>query len=420
MNVLIIGNGSREHAITWKILQSPLADNVYVSPGNAGTASIAKNIDVASTNIPMQLAIAKEYNIDLAVIGPEGPLAKGIVDRFNENNIPVFGPSQSASAIESSKAFAKHLMNKYQIPTGGFKTFQSLDEASDYLLNHNLPVVIKANGLAAGKGVTIVNSYDEGIKALEDCLTQRLLGNAGDTVLIEEFLTGTELSVFGFTDGKSISNLIGACDYKRAYDGDKGPNTGGMGSYSPPPFWTPELEEEIRETIMLPTIKALAQEGSPFLGILYGGIMLTESGPKVLEFNCRFGDPETQVILPQMSSDLLAAMQSVVNGTLNETQIVWSNKPHVGVVMSSGGYPNEYKLGAPISGLDNQNMRSLLFHGGTKLDSLSNSVVNNGGRVLTVVSSGETINQARLQAYEDIEQIHFSECFYRKDIAVGI
>jgi len=420
MNVLIIGSGSREHAIAWKTLQSPLAEKIYVSPGNAGTARVAENIEASPTDIPSQIAIAKEYNIDLTIVGPEAPLAEGIVDRFKENNIPIFGPTKSASAIESSKDFAKKLMNKYQIPTGGFETFRSFDEARNYVLTHELPVVIKANGLAAGKGVTIANNYDEAIRALDECLGQRLLGNAGDTVLIEEFLTGTELSVFGFTDGNSISTLIGACDYKRAYDGNHGPNTGGMGSYSPPPFWTIALEEEIREIIMLPTIKALAKEGRPFQGILYGGLMLTATGPKVLEFNCRLGDPETQVILPQMSSDLLEAMLSVINGTLDKTTITWSGKPHVGVVMSSGGYPDDYTTGLPISGLDSQNMNSLLFHGGTRFDSQSNSVVNNGGRVLTVVSSGETIQKARSQAYEDIQQIHFNECFFREDIAYGV
>ena len=421
MKILIVGNGAREHAIAWKINQSPLVDCLYVAPGNAGTAKVATNIPILPTDIEGQASAAIEYGIDLTIVGPEAPLAAGIVDYFYDRGLAVFGPTKSAARIESSKVFAKQLMTTHGIPTGRAEIFDSYSEARSYVNSQTYPVVVKADGLAAGKGVTVARTKEEAMKALNECMVERIFGAAGDRVILEECLTGKEISIFTFTDGESMSPFVAACDYKRAYDGDNGPNTGGMGSYSPPEFWTAELEREILETIMRPIVNALAQTGSPYKGVLYGGLMCTENGPKVIEFNCRMGDPETQVILPRLTTDLVKIMLSVTNGTLNETPIEWSSEACVGVVMASEGYPGDYTTGISISGLAQASDNGLVFHAGTKQvhEDISDTITN-GGRVLTVVGRGPKIDTARTQAYESIARIQIDGGFYRRDIAAVI
>ena len=421
MKVLVVGNGAREHAIAWKIRQSALLDELFVAPGNAGTAAIATNIPVQASDIEGQARAAREHGVDLTVIGPEVPLAAGIVDCFQEQGLAVFGPTREAARIESSKVFAKELMAKHGILTGRYEVFDSYDEACSYVKSQALPLVVKADGLAAGKGVTVARTEAEAMKALHKCLVERVFGTSGDLVLVEECLTGPEVSVFAFTDGETLSPLVAACDYKRAYDGNEGPNTGGMGSYSPPPFWTAALEQGVRERIMEPTVKALAQEGCAFNGVLYGGLMLTEDGPKVIEFNCRMGDPETQVIMPRLKTDLVEILLSIARGTLNKTSIKWSTEACVGVAMASGGYPGSYATGLPISGLAEAEARGLVFHAGTRQEEEKRSkIVTDGGRVLTVVGKGSSMNEARAQAYEGIAQIRLEGGFYRRDIAAGI
>ncbi|MBI4282384.1 MAG: phosphoribosylamine--glycine ligase [Chloroflexi bacterium] len=421
MKVLIVGNGAREHAIAWKLRQSPRVDGLYVAPGNAGTAAIATNLPIPATNIEGQVQAARQHGVELTVVGPEAPLAAGIVDCFQEQGLAVFGPSKDAARIESSKVFAKELMAKHGIPTGRAEVFDSYGEACSYVKSQRFPLVVKADGLAAGKGVTVARTEEEAVKALRECLVERVFGAAGDRVLVEEWLAGREVSVFAFTDGEAMSPLVAACDYKRAYDGDEGPNTGGMGSYSPPPFWNAKLEREVEETIMRPTVRAMAQEGCPFRGVLYGGLMLTEKGPKVIEFNCRLGDPETQVILPRLRTDLVEILLAVADGTLSKTSIEWDAEACVGVVMASGGYPGSYATGVPILGLDDAEARALVFHGGTRQrEGERPAIVTDGGRVVTVVGRGPRMDEARAEAYEGVARVHFEGGFYRQDIAAGI
>ena len=420
INVLIVGGGSREHAIAWKLRGSPRLGRLFVAPGNGGTASIATNLPIDDTDIEALARAAVTNGVDLTVIGPEVPLAAGIVDHFKARGLAVFGPSKAAARIESSKVFAKELMAKHGIPTGHAEVFESYDDACRYVKGLTPPLVVKADGLAAGKGVTVAASHEEAEKALRECLVERLFGSAGDRVLVEECLKGREVSVFAFTDGETISPLVAACDYKRAHDGDRGPNTGGMGSYSPPEFWTSELETEIMSTIMEPTVRAMSDEGCGFEGMLYGGIMLTEAGPMVLEFNCRLGDPETQVIMPRLRTDLLDVLQAVIEHRLNETTIQWEESAAVGVVMASGGYPGHYRTGVPVVGLAEAQEHGLVFHAGTRLATPGGpAVVTSGGRVLTVVGKGSTLNEARQRAYRGAKQLGFQDGFYRTDIALG-
>ena len=421
MKVLIVGGGAREHAIAWKIRQSPLVDGLYVAPGNAGTAAISVNLPVSATDIEGQARAAREHGVDLTVVGPEAPLAAGIVDCFLENGLAIFGPTREAARIESSKSFAKELMAKHSIPTGRTEVFSSYREACSYVKSQNFPLVVKADGLAAGKGVTVATTEEEAVKALHECLVERVFGAAGDLMLVEECLVGREVSVFAFTDGDVVSSLVAACDYKRAHDGDTGPNTGGMGSYSPPPFWTAELAREVQETIMVPAVRALAQEGCHYRGVLYGGLMVTQEGPKVLEFNCRLGDPETQVILPRLTTDLVEILLAVADGTLRKTSIEWSTDACVGVVMAPGGYPGRYATGVTISGLRLAETHGLVFHAGTRQEKEEGSaVVTDGGRVLTMVGRGPGMDEARARAYEGVAQIHLEGGFYRGDIAASI
>lgn len=412
-----MGSGAREHTLVWKLAESPKAKEIYAAPGNAGTAKIARNLDIKAEDIEGLLKAAKENSIDLTVIGPEAPLASGIVDRFSAVGMAIFGASKMAAEIESSKVFAKTLMQKYGIPCARSASFSDYDKAKAYLQSQTAPIVIKADGLAAGKGVIVAATMAEAEAALHSLMKSRIVGAAGDRVIIEECLAGREMSAFAFTDGHTVVPLVPACDYKRVYDGDQGPNTGGMGSYSPPYFLNPSLEKTILKTIMKPTVSAMRAEGRLYKGVLYGGLMVNNNKPKVLEFNARFGDPETQVILPRLKTDLVEIMLAVLENRLDKMKIAWSEEACVGVVMASAGYPGSYQTGFPISGLDEVDKDIMVFHAGTKMGP-SGQALTNGGRVLTVVATGKNLAQAREKVYKNITRIHFEGCHYRKDIAL--
>jgi phosphoribosylamine--glycine ligase len=416
LNVLVIGNGAREHALAWKIAQSPLVKQLYVAPGNGGTAAIATNLAINPDDIETLGTTARQLKIDLTVVGPEIPLAEGIIDHFEHMKLPVVGPLKSAAQLEASKVFAKQLMKKYGIPAPGGETFTDYKEASAYVETQTPPIVIKANGLAAGKGVIIADSREKALESLSDIMNNRIFGTAGDIVIIDEYLEGKEVSLLAFTDGKTVIPMIPACDYKRVFDGDSGPNTGGMGSYSPPGFFDEKLTEEITDTIIRPTIAAMNKEGHLYKGVLYTGLMLTNKGPRVLEFNVRFGDPETQTILPRLKTDLVEIFTAIIENRLDTVNIEWSSDACVGVVLASGGYPGDYKRGLPIKGLDKLNQDVLVFHAGTKIDKDS-QILTNGGRVLTVTSTGKGMAEAREKVYNSIPLIRFDGCHYRKDIA---
>ncbi len=378
---------------------------------------MARNLDIKAGDIESLAAFAVKNKIDITVIGPEGPLAAGIVDEFKSRGLRVFGPDKAAARIEASKVFAKNLMHKYGIPCAKSVSFSSYDEAKEYLFNQEMPVVVKADGLAAGKGVTVAETREQALQALSDMMVARLFGDAGNSVVIEEKMVGREMSTFAFADARTSVPMVSACDHKAVYDGNKGPNTGGMGCYSPPFFLTPALSAEVTQKIMNPTIQAMIKENSPYQGVLYGGLMITEEGPKVMEFNARFGDPETQVILPRLKSDLLEIMLGVADNDLKNIKMEWSDEACVGVVMASGGYPGSFKKGLPISGLNDVDKDIMVFHAGTRLDS-SGNVVTDGGRVLTVAALGMTIAEAREKVYNNISRIHFEGCHYRRDIAL--
>jgi phosphoribosylamine--glycine ligase len=418
LKILVAGGGAREHTLVWKLAQSPKAKEIYAAPGNAGTAQIAANLNLKADNIEGLAKAARGKGIDLVVVGPEVPLARGIVDHFQNIGLPVFGPTRSAAEIESSKVFARDLMQKYGIPCARGTSFSEYRKAREYLKQQTPPLVVKADGLAAGKGVTVADSIPQALDALHNIMEAKAFGAAGDRVIIEERLVGKEMSSFAFTDGKTVISMVSACDYKPAFDNDRGPNTGGMGSFSPPYFATPELHQRVNETILKPAVAAMAQEGRVYRGVLYGGLMATQDGPKVLEFNARFGDPETQVMLPLLKTDLVEIMLAVINGNLHQIDMKWSADACVGVVMASGGYPGSYQTGFPISGLNNLDKDILIFHAGTRLDSGSGQVVTSGGRVLTVVATAKTLAEAREKVYNNIPRIHFEGCHYRKDIAL--
>jgi len=414
---LVVGGGAREHTLVWKLAQSPKVKEIFVAPGNAGTARIAHNLDINPNNVVSLSKVAQEKRIELAIIGPEAPLANGIVDHFQGIGVPIFGPTKKATEIESSKVFAKELMQKYGIPCARSTSFSTYTQAKEYIQRHTLPIVVKADGLAAGKGVTIARSIPQALDALTNLMKSKVFGAAGEKVVIEECLSGKEMSAFAFTDGTTVIPMVSACDYKRIYNGDQGPNTGGMGSYSPPHFMTPTLAKMVKETIMQPVVKAMEKERKPYEGVLYGGVMITTDGPKVLEFNARFGDPESQVTLPLLKTDLVDILLAVINGNLAQIKVEWSEDVCVGVVMASAGYPGSYQTGFPISGLDDLDTDILVFHAGTKVGSEPEEVLTNGGRVLTVVATGKTIAEVKEKVYTNISQIHFEGCHYRKDIA---
>jgi len=388
-----------------------------VAPGNAGTAQTAHNLDIKPNDIESLAKIAQEKGVELVIIGPEAPLADGIVDYFQGRGIPIFGPTKAAAQIESSKVFARELMQKYNIPCARGASFSDYNQAKEYVLKQRPPVVVKADGLAAGKGVTVADSIPQALDALANIMENRAFGNAGDRVVIEERLSGKEMSSFAFTDGDTVIPMVPACDYKPVFDGDQGPNTGGMGSYSPPHFYNPVLAKMVEETIMEPAVKAMDEEKRPYKGVLYGGLMITNYGPRVLEFNARFGDPEAQVTLPRLKTDLVDIMLAVIDNKLDQLNVEWSEDACVGVVMASAGYPGSYKTGFPITGLDELDKDIVVFHAGTKVGSKGGQVLTNGGRVLTVVATGKTIAEARQKVYANISRIHFEGCHYRKDIA---
>ncbi len=416
IKILVVGGGAREHTLVWKLAQSPRVKEIYVAPGNAGTAQIAHNLDIKPTDIESLAKVASEKNIDLTVVGPEAPLAEGIADQFLIRGMQIFGATRQAVEIESSKVFAKELMQKYNIPCAQSTSFSDYNRAKEYLQRQKPPIVVKADGLAAGKGVIVAGSIPQALEALSQVMEKKAFGAAGDKVLIEEHLSGREMSAFAFTDGHTVIPMVAACDYKPVFDGDRGLNTGGMGSYSPPQFLSPALAETVRETIMEPAVRAMHDEGRAYRGVLYGGLMITNNGPKVLEFNARFGDPEAQVTLPLLETDLVDIMLAVVDNRLDQIDVKCSEDACVGVVMASGGYPGSYKTGFPITGLDDLDKDIVVFHAGTKLE--GGKVLTNGGRVLTVVAWGKTLAEAREKVYANIPRIHFDGCHYRKDIAL--
>ncbi|MDI6800293.1 MAG: phosphoribosylamine--glycine ligase [Actinomycetota bacterium] len=419
MKVLVVGSGGREHAIVWKLKESPLVDEIFCTPGNGGTAQIAENIYIPSEDTRAIADFAKDNVIDLTVIGPEGPLVLGLSDLLAERGMKVFGPSQAAAQMEGSKIFAKRIMEACNVPTAASKIFTDYDEAAACVNESDFPLVIKADGLAAGKGVIITKDMQEALWALKTCLIDKKFGLAGEQVLIEDFLEGEELSLLSFVQGETVIPMVCAQDYKRVYDGDMGPNTGGMGSYSPVPSVGEETAKKIVKEIIKPVVAELAKQGIEYSGVLYGGIILTKDGPKVLEFNCRFGDPETQAILPRMKSDLFEIMLAVAEGRLKDIKkIDWKSEPCVSVVLASKGYPGDYEKGLLIEGASEMSLKNgaLLFHGGTALE--SGRLVTNGGRVMNVTALGSDFADARRLAYEAIKEISFEGIFYRKDIAL--
>ncbi len=418
LKVLIVGGGAREHALAWKTAQSRHCPELLIAPGNAGTADLGRNIEIDAEDIDGLLELALREAVDLTIVGPEGPLAAGLVDRFNACSLPVFGPTKAAARIESSKAFAKMVMTEAGVPTSRADVYTDLESAILHIETSDPPFVVKADGLAAGKGVLIAQDRESAREALHSMFVDRAFGSAGNTVLVEEWMEGREVSVFAFLDGEYVSELTVACDYKRVYDNDIGPNTGGMGSYSPPPFWDAELEESVRTRILLPVAKEMADMGCPFRGILYGGIMLTDQGPRVFEFNCRMGDPEAQVVLPRLKSDLLDVVFAAINGHLSECSVEWSPDPWVGIVMASEGYPAAYETGVDVSRLPSNTNDSVIFHAGTRIH--DGSTVTSGGRVLTATARGSDIADARRRAYKVANEVEFANAYFRTDIAASI
>lgn len=418
MRVLVIGSGGREHALAWKLSRSPRVREIFCVPGNAGTEELATNLNLELKDFYSLSSFAREKKIDLTVVGPEAPLVAGLADHFAREGLRIFGPGKLASQMEGSKIFAKNLLVKHGIPTAAAEIFDDCSRAASYVRKLEPPVVVKADGLAAGKGVTVAKSREEALAALEDCFVGEKFGAAGKRVIIEEFLSGPEVSVLAFVDGEMILAMEPAQDYKRVYDGDQGPNTGGMGSYSPVPSVTSQVYEEVVATILKPTLKALACEGIKYQGVLYAGLVLTRKGPRVLEFNVRFGDPESQALLPRLESDLAEIMLAVTEGKLSNINLQWSRAKCVSVVLASQGYPSSYFTGLEISGLDKVKVLEnvCVFHAGTKRE--KEGIRTSGGRVLNVTAWGETFSQARDRAYGAIERIKFEGMHYRKDIAL--
>jgi phosphoribosylamine--glycine ligase len=417
MKVLVIGGGGREHSLVWKIAQSPEVSKIFCAPGNPGISELAECIDITADQTSLLCEFAVKENIDLTVVGPEAPLVDGIVDVFSKHNLKVFGPDQKAAILEDSKVFSKLLLRKHGIPTAAFKCFDDHSQARHYVLSRGAPIVVKADGLSKGKGVFVCKTNDEALQAIDSIMKDRVFGNAGDQVVIEECLTGEEISLLAFTDGRTIVPMESSQDHKTVYDGDKGPNTGGMGAYSPVPIMTPGLYRKVEKDILVPTVHAMNKEGRPYKGIIYIGLMITSSGPMVLEFNVRFGDPEAQVILTRMKSDIVPIMLATISGGLDNVELEWFPQASVCVVMASGGYPGQYDNGKEIKGLDSlKNQEGIsVFHAGTKSE--NEKIVTNGGRVLNVVACGEDIKEAQKKVYEAVSKISFDGAHYRRDIA---
>lgn len=416
MKVLVVGSGGREHTIVWKLSQSPKIDKLYCAPGNAGISEIAECVDIGATEIEKLVEFAATNQIDLTVVGMDDPLVMGIVDAFEAANLRIFGPKKNAAIIEGSKSFSKSLMKKYNIPTAKYEIFDNYDKALEYLKLQQMPIVIKADGLALGKGVLICNTFDEANEALKQIMIDKKFGLAGNIVVIEEFLKGQEISVLSFCDGKTVIPMVSAQDHKRALDGDKGLNTGGMGTFSPSRIYTKEIEKDCMETIFKPTVEAMNKEGRTFKGVLYFGLMLTDNGMKVIEYNARFGDPETQVILPRLKTDLLEIFEACIDTQLDKLDIQWESNAAVCVMLASGGYPESYNKGYEITGLDKLKDNIIAFHSGTaKVD---NKIVTNGGRVLGITAVGNDLDEAIKSAYEAVECINFDKKHFRKDIGI--
>lgn len=421
MKVLIIGGGGREHAIAWKVAQSPKVDKLYCAPGNAGIAEVAECVDIGVMEFERQAAFAKEQKIDLVIVGPDDPLAAGAVDVLEAAGLRVFGPVENAAVLEGSKAFAKDLMKKYHIPTAAYENFDSAKEAIAYLETVKMPVVLKADGLALGKGVLICNTLDEAKEGVKSLMLDKQFGSAGNRIVIEEFMTGREVSVLSFVDGNTIRIMTSAQDHKRAKDGDQGLNTGGMGTFSPSPFYTEEVDAFCRKHIYQATVDAMRAEGRAFKGIIFFGLMLTEDGPKVLEYNARFGDPETQVVLPRMKNDIVDVLEACIDGKLDEVELKFEDNAAVCVVLASAGYPEHYEKGFKISGLDAFRGKDgyYVFHAGSRFDA-DGDIATNGGRVLGVTATGADLKAARANAYAAAEWVSFENKYMRNDIGKAI
>ncbi len=416
MKVLVVGGGGREHALVRKIKESKKVDEIFCTPGNGGISYDAKCFDVAATDIDGVVNLAKEIKADLVVVAPDDPLVAGMVDALNEAGFKTFGPRANAAIIEGSKVFSKELMQKYNIPTAEYKVFDNAEEAIEYIKERNeFPTVIKADGLALGKGVIIPENLDDAIAGVKEIMEDKIFGASGNNIVVEEFLTGPEVSVLAFTDGKCVKPMVPSMDHKRALDGDKGLNTGGMGTVSPNPYYTQEVAKECMDKIFMPTINAMNNEGRTFKGCLYFGLMITPKGPKVIEYNCRFGDPETQVVLPRLKTDIVDIFEAIDNETLSDLDVEWSDDACACVIMASGGYPKSYPKGIEITGLSNGQLDGVtVYHAGTKLQ--DNKLVTSGGRVLGVTALGDTLENALKKSYDAVEKIHFEGAHYRRDI----
>ena len=420
MNILIVGSGGRENALAWKAAQSPKADKIYCAPGNAGIARYAECVDIPAMEFDRLAAFAKEKSIDLTIVGMDDPLVGGIVDVFEAQGLRVFGPRKNAAILEGSKAFSKDLMKKYHIPTAAYENFDDPEKALAYLQTAKYPIVLKADGLALGKGVLICNTKEEAEAGVKEIMQDKKFGSAGNRMVIEEFMTGREVSVLSFVDGKTIRTMTSAQDHKRAQDGDRGLNTGGMGTFSPSPFYTDAVDHFCRQYIYQPTVDAMAAEGRPFKGIIFFGLMLTPEGPRVLEYNARFGDPEAQVVLPRMKNDMIEVMEACVDGTLDQIELEFEDNAAVCVVLASDGYPVFYQKGFEIHGLEKIQDKDgfFVFHAGTKFQ--DGKIVTNGGRVLGVTATGKTLQEARANAYEATGWIDFENKYMRNDIGHAI
>ena len=415
MKVLVVGGGGREHAICVTLAKSPKVDKIWCAPGNGGIADVAECVDIKATDIEKMVAFAKEVQPDLVMVAPDDPLALGMVDAMEEAGLRAFGPKKNAAIIEGSKSFAKDLMHKYNIPTAGYAVFENSADAIAYIKEQGAPIVVKADGLALGKGVTVAMTEDDAIAAVKDAIDGGAFGGAGARVVTEEYLTGPEVSVLAFVDGKHLKTMPSAQDHKRAYDHDEGPNTGGMGAFSPSRFYTDDIAKTCMETIFKPTVEAMAKEGRPFKGVLYFGLMLTPKGPKVIEYNARFGDPETQAVLSRLNSDLFDIFNAVIDEKLDEMDIQWADNAACCVCMASGGYPKAYEKGKEITGLSDVT-DSFVFHAGTKVQ--DGKMLTAGGRVLGVTATAPTLDEAIRKAYADVKKIHFDGAHYRTDIGV--
>ena len=420
MKILIVGSGGREHAIAWKVAQSPKAEKIYCAPGNAGIAEYAECVDIGAMEFEKLAAFAKEKEIDLTVVGMDDPLVGGIVDLFEAEGLRVFGPRKNAAILEGSKAFSKDLMKKYHIPTAAYENFTDPEKALAYLETAKFPIVLKADGLALGKGVLICQNLEEAKAGVKEIMLDKKFGSAGNEMVIEEFMTGREVSVLSYVDGKTIKTMTSAQDHKRAKDGDQGLNTGGMGTFSPSPFYTEEVDAFCQKYVYQPTVDAMAAEGREFKGIIFFGLMLTEEGPKVLEYNARFGDPEAQVVLPRMKNDIVDVFEACVDGTLDQIDLQFEDNAAVCVVLASDGYPVSYEKGYPIHGLEKfkGSDEYFVFHAGSKFK--DGEIVTNGGRVLGVTAKGADLKQARANAYQAVELIEFENKYYRHDIGKAI